>query len=494
MVEQTPKLKNLRQNLAAHLLQPIRAMRLRYLPLLMVYFSYGALGVIDISRDLWVKESLTLSPAELAGVGVWLGLPWTIKMVFGELVDTVAIFGSRRRVYVMLGAALTACGLLILAGAAACAVDILSANELFVTGMMLIVIGTVLQDVVADAMSTEVVERVDVRGNLRSETDVATELGMVQVLGRLSLSIGILAVAGLSGFLAEHLSRTTVFLAALIVPLISIIGVLLVRLEPAKVRPLNWKFLTGGLLFGATILLLGISNYSFSQEVSFVFSVIVVCTMLVVITRSLSLPERRTILYTAIIIFTFRATPTIGDGYFWWSFDVLKFDAAFYGVLRQTSAIIGLIATWLLARELTEYPVRKILLVLIVVGLFLSLPTIGLYYGLGNWTEAQFGVSARSIAIIDAAAASPFAQLSMVPLLSLIARHAPSAYRATWFALMASLMNLALVMGQLQTKYLNLIFPVTRGDYEALGQLMIASALIGFAIPIMVLLIVGRKI
>jgi hypothetical protein len=56
----------------------------------MVYFAYGALGIIDVTRDMWIKESLTLSPAELAEISVWFGLPWTVKMVFGELVDTIA--------------------------------------------------------------------------------------------------------------------------------------------------------------------------------------------------------------------------------------------------------------------------------------------------------------------------------------------------------------------------------------------------------------------
>ena len=67
----------------------------------------------------------------------------------------------------------------------------------------------------------------------------------------------------------------------------------------------------------------------------------------------------------------------------------------------------------------------------------------------------MFGFGARTIAVIDAATASPFAQLSMIPLLTLIAFYAPPGHRATWFALMASFMNLALVAGQLQTKYLN---------------------------------------
>ena len=44
----------------ANLLRPIQAFKLVYLPLLMVYFAYGALGIVDVSRDMWIKEKLTL--------------------------------------------------------------------------------------------------------------------------------------------------------------------------------------------------------------------------------------------------------------------------------------------------------------------------------------------------------------------------------------------------------------------------------------------------
>jgi hypothetical protein len=122
------------------------------------------------------------------------------------------------------------------------------------------------------------------------------------------------------------------------------------------------------------------------------------------------------------------------------------------------------------------------------------LPNIGLYYGLHEWTEAMFGIGARSIAIIDAATSSPFAQLSMVPLLALIAFYAPPARRATWFALMASLMNLALVAGQLQTKYLNQYFVVGRGEYTELGVLLIGVVLIGLLVPLSAIVLFGRRI
>jgi hypothetical protein len=484
----------LRLNLAAQLLEPIKAMRLRYLPLLMVYFAYGALGIVDISRDLWVKESLSLSPAELASVAVWFTLPWTIKVVFGELVDTVPILGSRRRVYIFIGATLTACGLLCLAGAAGGWLQQLQPDQFYVLGMMLIVLGTVVQDVVADATSTEVVERVDAEGRPRPDAEIRAELGMVQVLGRIALSVGILSVAGLSGLLSNYFTREAVFLMALIVPTISITGSLFIRTESTELRRIDVRLLGGGFLLGAFALAIGLADPPFAQELVFLLSMAVVVVMLVIVTRELDAPSRRAILYTAIIIFAFRATPAVGDGYFWWTLDVLKFDGSFYGVLRQTAAVIGLVSLWLLAKPLTQYSVTTTLMWLTVAGFVLSAPTIALYYGLHHWTEENFGFGARWIAIIDAAATSPFAQLSMIPLLTLIAYYAPPGHRATWFALMASLMNLALVAGQLGTKYLNLVFPVQRSAYDQLGVLMIVAAVVAFLIPMTAIVLFGWRI
>jgi hypothetical protein len=443
---------------------------------------------------MWIKERLTLTPADLAGIGVWLSLPWTVKMVFGELVDSVPIFGSQRRAYILIGAAFTATGMLTLAGAAAGSIAFWPANQLYILGAMLIVVGTVIQDVVADAMSTEVVARTDAAGNPRPEHELKAELGMVQVLGRLALGAGILAVAGLSGWLASFLPRHQVFLLGLSVPAVSVLGVLMIRTEPAERRPLDWRILGGGVAFGLIVLGVALGGVPFAQELVFVLSMTVICTMLVLVTRELDPATRRAILFTSIIIFCFRATPAAGDGFFWWTLDVLGFDEAFYGTLRQTAAVIAIAAMWLLSRQLTEYSVTKTLFWLAIAGAVLSLPNIGLFYGLHHWTEATFGFGARTIAILDAAAASPFAQLSMIPLLTLIAFYAPPAQRATWFALMASLMNMALVAGQLQTKYLNQMFVVERGVYGELGPLLLIVAGLGLAVPIIAIALFGRRV
>src|SRR3989337_2515844 len=242
----TQERRTLRDKLKASLLTPIRAMRLRYLPLLMIYYAYGALGLVAIAQTFWVKEALTFTPAELAALAVWLTLPWTVKMVFGQLADSVPILGSQRRVYVFIGASLVASGMVILSGAAGGWITLASKNVLYVTAQLMIVIGVGLQAVIADAMTTEVVERVRPDGSPKPKAEGEPELGLVQVLGRLALWSGILSVAGLSGWLAQLYSYETVFLLGLAVPAISLTGALLVRLDGTAPQPIDWRTLRGG--------------------------------------------------------------------------------------------------------------------------------------------------------------------------------------------------------------------------------------------------------
>ena len=476
------------------LLAPVRSMRLQYLPLLMVYFAYGALGLTAIAETFWVKKSLSWSPAELASLAVWFTLPWTIKMVFGEMVDTVPVLGSQRRIYVFIGASLVAISFVLLSGAAGGWITFLPPNALYVVAALLTVTGSVLQDVVADAMSTEVVPKTNPDGTPRPKAEIDHDLGMVQVLGRLALSFGIFAVAGISGLLAQYLSYSTVFLLGLIVPVISVSGALLVRLETSERRPTDWRILGGGIAFGVAVTAIALSPIPLKQEIVFLFSMAVVIWMLRRVTEEIDHATQMRILFSAVIIFAFRATPGVGDGYRWFAIDVLGFDEAFYGILQQVGAAISLVSVWLFADFITRKPVSSVLLWITVLGTILSLPTLFLVFQLHTYTERLFGIGARSIALFDVAAASPLAQLSMIPLLTLIAIYAPSGHRATWFALMASLMNLALMAGGIGTKYLNLIFPVDRGDYANLPALVIAWIVIGLVVPLAAILAFGRRV
>src|SRR5665648_819797 len=89
---------------------PIHAIKMRYVPLLLIYFAYGASGFTGVAEVFWVKEQLKLSAEDLIALGVWLTVPWTIKMIFGQMVDSFSLWGSNRKIYVYIGAILMVFG------------------------------------------------------------------------------------------------------------------------------------------------------------------------------------------------------------------------------------------------------------------------------------------------------------------------------------------------------------------------------------------------
>ncbi len=203
------------EKLEKALLTPIRAFRLRYLPLLMVYFAYGALGIITIAESFWIKSALTLTPSELAALSVWLTLPWTIKMVFGELIDAVPIFGSQRRSYVVIGGVLVALGLLD-ARWSSRRLDHLCAAR-----------GPLSHWFFSQRSGSRSPGRCGRRherrggrsqnsdGSPRDPKDVNRDLAMVRSWERLALSLGLVVVAGLvAGSRAYSLTRLYFFAAS----------------------------------------------------------------------------------------------------------------------------------------------------------------------------------------------------------------------------------------------------------------------------------------
>jgi MFS family permease len=481
------------QSFARRMWAPARAMRWRYLPLLMVNFATGAAALSAVAETFFVKDRLTFSAEALVMILVWVQVPWSIKPVFGQLVDSVAIFGSRRRSYIFIGAALIAASYVVLAGIAGGWVTFASPETLYVGASITTMVGLVLQDTVADAMSTEVVPR-SIKGERRPEADVNAELGIVQVLGRIAYTSGAFAVAGLAGWLAQILTFEQMFLLALVVPAISISGSLLVRLEVGQRKPIDKRILAGGIAFVAATAAIVASGFAYAQEAVFAVSLAVILTLVWFTIADLKPETRRSIIYAALLIFVFRAMPSFGPGAQWWQIDVLGFDPAFFGTLGQWAAAISIVGTWLFSHAVNHRPIPTVLFVLTVVGPLLSFPTIGMYYGLHEWTESTFGFGARAIAIVDASIASPFVQLSAIPMLTLIAVHAPPGRRATWFALMTSLMNIALQASGLLTKYLNGIFVVERGDYANLGHLMIAATAISLVVPLATIAVVMSRI
>jgi hypothetical protein len=189
---------------------------------------------------------------------------------------------------------------------------------------------------------------------------------------------------------------------------------------------------------------------------------------------------------TALVLFLYRSVPLTGEGTTWWMIDVLKFDEGFLAQLQLVTYTLTLVGMFALRRFMAEHSIATIVVVLSVAATALSLPSIGMFYGLHEWAAARTGglVDARTIALVNTALASPLGQIAMIPMLAWIANSAPAHLKATFFAVMASFSNLALAAQQLGTVYLNRLYTVQRGDYGELGDLMIVVAALTLLVPL----------
>jgi hypothetical protein len=435
-----------------------REMRWSYLPPLMVYFAAGVSGFTGIIESFFVKEELGLTAAFLAGLGFWAGLPWALKMPLGHLVD---LFWRWKSIFVYLGAALMSASLLIMVGLTGYTegmAKVLAAETWYVISVMLAPVGFVLQDVVADAMTVEAVPTSDEDGDPIPEKTLQHMHVTMQTLGRIAIVGGGAMVAGVGGWLA---------------------------ITPREQNPtVNWYILGGSAVFVVFSLIFGLSAIPMKEETIFIGSLGIICLLMGQLLQKLDPIKRREIIGLAVIIFVFRAMPTAGAGAGWWQIDVLGFDEAFFGTLRQIAAILAIVGMFALRGWIARRPIPYLVVFLSVYGAVMMIPFISMYYGLHTWTEATLGFGARTIALVDTMADSPLGQVAMIPMLAWIAKEAPKNQKATYFAVMAAFTNLALSASHLGTKYLNKIFAIHRGQYDELGMLMITAALIGLTIPV----------
>lgn len=516
-----------------------RELRLSYLPPLMVYMAAGIASLTGIVGTFFVKDYLNLSVAFLAALSFWVVIPWSLKMVLGHLID---LLWRWKNLLLFFGASLIAASLLImvgLIGSREAMAAIMPVESWFVLSALLAPIGYVLQDAVADAMTVEAVPRVDDEGQPIDPERRKLMHTTMQTLGRVAIIGGSVFVAVINLYVfagVQHLDEAQkvdkylqVYLISLAIPLISVLGVVLASalqarahkkllargisakdahslltgdIEPTKP---NWVILGGSFVFVAFTMTMGLSQMPYGQEIIFIGSFTIVTFLIARLTRDLEPSMRSTLVGTAIVIFVFRAIPSPGPGVTWWMIDELKFDQHFFSMLSLIASTLSLLGMFIFRRFMAERSIAYVVGTLTLFGTVLALPTIGMYYGLHQWTSAMTGgvVDARFIALVDAALESPLGQVAMIPMLAWIARSAPENLKATYFAVMASFTNLALSLSQLGTKYLNQIFTVTRevknpvtglvevaANYSSLGSILATSILIGFTLPFLAILLV----
>ena len=521
------------------------SVRLSYLPPLMVYMAAGISGLTGIVGTFFIKDYLNLSADFLAMLGFWAGLPWALKMPLGHLVDLIWRWKS---LLVLLGAGLIAASLgimLVLISSPLALSPYMTLESWFVAAALLAPVGYVIQDVVADAMTVEAVPTRDDNGRPFSGEELKLMHTTMQTLGRVAIIGGSVAVAVVNILLFSDVGTmaegekiavyTKIYQLAMLIPLISVSGVLLAeimkRLQRRKIarqkragvlqhwlqgdtvpanetiRP-NWWILGGSCVFVLFTLVMGLGQVPFNQEIIFAGSMAIVVFLMAKLMKELDPSARRTLAGTAIVIFVFRALPGPGAGAGWWQIDILGFDQQFMSKLSLIGSSLALLGMFIFRRFMAEKSIYYVVGFLTIASSLLSLPIIGMFYGLHQWTSSLTHglVDARFIALIDTALESPLGQVAMIPMLAWIANSAPAHLKATFFAVMASFTNLALSLSSLLTKYLNQFFIISRevvnpqngqiitpSDYSQLGMLLITVTAIGLFLPLLTILLVNSK-
>ena len=198
--------------------------------------------------------------------------------------------------------------------------------------MVIIAVGFMVQDVVADALSVEL-------------ATTEEEVKQIQTLGRMALLAGTISVGYLSGWLAGALGPRPVFAIALLLPALVMAAAWLIPPETLRVgtpgeeaNPLGAGKSRLVVLVGLGYAALGVAlealSVPFGQEIILVVSggLIVMLLQRVGISRAVAI--------AAFAIFCFRAVPSTGQGFSYWAIDRLGFDQEFLGVLAQVGAVL----------------------------------------------------------------------------------------------------------------------------------------------------------
>lgn len=387
-----------------------------------VYFIAGATSLASVAATFFYKEDLGLTIQQLGYIGSLSIIPWSIKPLYGFISDRQPIFKLRRKPYLFIAGLLGSAGYMSLA-------TWVTDFRGVVISILIAGLGFALADVIVDGIVAE---------KSRSQK----EAGKLQSICRAAIMIGATSVALLSGYLVQWIGARNVFFVTGSLPLFTAAFALVIKESPSVIE-----------------------KFSMRETI-----------------RNLKLALNPAILWTALFVFIWRATPSSGGAFSYYLIDELQFDPTFFGYLQFISYGMGIVGVIIFRKFLISIPLRTLLFWIIVASVVLSLPTMGIVY---KWYEI-IGVSPKVFAMADTFVSAPLTEIAFIPLLVLVARVCPKGIEATMFALLASIMNIALAVSDLGGAWLVSIFDVRQAtealaaNYEHLDKVLWIAILSSF--------------
>jgi folate/biopterin transporter len=397
----------------------------------LVYLVQGLLRLSSLAVFTLFKDELHMSPATVGFLTGITMFPWLIKPLYGFMSDSVPLWGYKRRSY------LIACG-----GLGALSWITVSTNVISVpvilTALTCGSLSTACADVVADSIVVELS-----RGRPQSTA------GSLQSLCWASVSAGSVMSAYFSGSLVENYGPRPVFLITSCFPL-------LVALAATSIP--EKKLDTSGISLGQKMSSLA---PAMKQQAIALWGAI----------------SQKSIMYPAIFVFLWQATPTADTAMLYFETNKLGFSTEFLGRIKLLASIASLLGVGVYNTWLKDVELRKIFTWTAVIGTGLGMTQLMLITGVNE----KLGMSNELFALSDSALLTVLGQVSFMPVLVLAARLCPEGVEATLFATLMSLLNGGSFLGSALGAGLTGMFGVTSENFDNLAPLIALCTLLTLA-------------
>ena len=178
--------------------------------------AYGSNpGLFDLPLTIYLKESLKLSPAQLATFSSVTFIPWLIRPLYGIIGDTVPIFGYQFKSYFFICYTLALAVFLGLSTFQSYTIPLLA------SGMILVNVCIAFSDVLTDKIMV-------VQGRILKNT------ARLQAAQWTALGFGSALLYYIGGWLAQNSNLSIAFLLTAIVPLIGLVSTFLLLADEKK--------------------------------------------------------------------------------------------------------------------------------------------------------------------------------------------------------------------------------------------------------------------
>jgi folate/biopterin transporter len=389
------------------------------------------------------KDELKMEPATVGFLTGVTMVPWLIKPLYGFMSDSVPIWGYRRRSYLII------CGALGAASWLTVSLPMVASAPVILVALTCGSLSTACADVVADSIVVELS-----RGKPQSTA------GSLQSLCWASVSVGSVMSAYFSGSLVEAYGPRPVFLITACFPLLVAAAATAIPEVPVG-NTLDGRPASTGARPMTTLTKLKQVPGAFVNQSKALWGAI----------------SEKSILYPAIFVFLWQATPSANTAMLYFETNELGFTTEFLGRIQLLASVASLLGVGVYNTWLKDVELKKIFMWTAFLGTGLGMTQLMLITGVNR----TLGISDQIFALGDSALLTVLGQVSFMPVLVLAAKLCPSGVEATLFATLMSLLNGGSFLGSALGSGMTGLFGVTGENFDNLAPLVATCTLLTLA-------------